>query len=406
VERALQTPGPGPSRSNRVDGLGGVSSVLQVHNRYRQPGGEDRVVENVATALSGVGWRVETFQADNPSGLAAVSAMARSVWNKDQAQALGQRISSLNPDITHLHNTWFALSPSVAEVAHRAGPVVMTLHNFRLTCANAMLFRAGDVCERCVSGTPWAGFWLNCYRNPVSSGISAANIAIHRKRDTWNQNVDRFFALSKFARDIFIRAGIEQDRIRVVNNHVADPGHRTEPPSQSDYVLYVGRISEEKGVTELVDRWNRYGPANLRLVICGDGPLASKLTASGGITMKGWTSPQEVTELMLNARALIFSSRWYEGQPLTILEAFASGLPVLGSRLGGVSELLEFLGPEWQPRQDDEDEWREGFRLLTTDAVDQASREVRSRFLASHTESVVANQLIAGYRSAIANHPA
>lgn len=381
-----------------------ADSVLQVHTRYRRPGGEDTVVENLIAALLRAGLQAETFESKNPSGIGALTALSRAVWNKQQSDALSRRIESVSPDVTHIHNTWFAMSPSVAEAAHRAGPVVMTLHNYRLTCANATLYRDGKPCERCVDGSPWSGFWLNCYRDPVSSGVSAANVWVHRRRNTWNANVDRFFALSNFAKEIFVRAGIERERLQVVDNHVADPGPRSSLPSESDYVLYVGRLSDEKGIADLAVRWSRLGPDDLELVICGDGPLRSTIRSTPGMTFKGWTSPQEVTDLMLNARALIFPSRWYEGQPLTILEAFASGLPVLGTRLGAIAELLEFLGPEWLPRSDSDEEWDRGFRMLGTNAVDDASRMVRRRFQERHSESAVIEQVLGGYKRAMEDH--
>jgi glycosyltransferase involved in cell wall biosynthesis len=334
----------------------------------------------------------------NPSGAATLLAMSRAVWNDRQADAVGDRIAALQPDVTHIHNTWFAMSPSVVARAHSLGPVVMTLHNYRITCANATLYRAGQVCERCVTGSAWNGLWLNCYRDPLSSSVAAATVALHRKRDTWNRNVDRFFALSDFAAELFSRAGIDKSRIDVVDNHVADPGSRPSPPSQSDYVLFVGRLSEEKGIAELADRWRRFGPASLRLVVCGDGPLRDALPSSPSLELKGWTSREETAELMLNARALVFPSRWYEGQPLTVLEAFASGLPVLGSRLGAVA------GPDWSPRLDSDEEWRRGFEMLTTDAVDLASRTARDRYLTNHTEPVVVERVIAGYQRAIDDH--
>lgn len=375
--------------------------VLQVHNRYRQSGGEDSVVTSLTAALSKHGWRAESLLVDNPNGPATLGALPRAIWNRASAAALTERMRAFNPDVTHVHNTWFALTPSVVDAAHSHGPVVMTLHNFRLTCANATLYRAGDVCERCVTGNPWTGFWLNCYRDPISSAIAAANVSIHRRRGTWNSNVDRFFALSSFARDVFVRAGIDPSRIEVTNNFVADPGPRPSPPSESDYVLYVGRLAGEKGIAELADRWARFGPTSLRLVICGDGPLRPQLTEAPGIVVRGWSSPQEVVDLMMNARTLIFPSRWYEGQPLTILEAFASGLPVIGTRLGAVAELLGFLGPEWLADRDDDDEWQAVFELAASGIVDEASVAVRGRYLANHTESAVVRLVSEGYRQAI-----
>jgi len=383
-----------------------VTRVLHVHTRYRKPGGEDTVVANLVRSLGEAGLENIEYYAENPNGLATLPALTGSVWNRRQAGALSRVIEDGRPDVTHVHNTWFALSPAVIASAHERGPVAMTLHNYRVTCANASLYRAGSVCERCVEGSPLNGLLLNCYRDPISSAFAAASVMAHRRRDTWNQDVDRFFVLSEFARGIFESAGIDRDRMQVVNNFVADAGPRPRPASESDIVLYVGRLSEEKGIADLAERWTRFGPSGLRLVICGEGPLRSKLAESESIELRGWADSGEVARLMREARALVFPSKWYEGQPLVILEAFAAGLPVLGSRLGGIAELIGFLGTEWQPRHDVDEDWEEGFRLLTTSAVDPASVAVRQRYLRDHTEAVVIGGILDGYRNAIANHPA
>lgn len=359
------------------------------------------MVANLSRALSRAGHETKTYMVDNPRGLRAVPSLAASAWNVRQARAVRQELESFGADVTHVHNTWFALSPSVIAAAHEVGPLVMTLHNYRLTCANATLFREGQVCERCVMGSPWNGLWLNCYREPVSSGLAAASIATHRRRDTWNRNVDLFFVLSQFAKEVFIRAGIEHDRMRVMPSHVDDPGERPSPPSHSDYVLYVGRISEEKGAVQLAETWHHRAPRGMRLVICGSGPLSSSLRQSGSIDIRGWTSPEEVKELMLGARALVVPSRWYEGQPIAILEAFASGLPVLGSRLGGVAELVGIQGEDWLCSPDSEEDWTRGFEMLASTAPDAASHIVRTDYLNNHTESVVIEQVVNAYEAAI-----
>lgn len=363
------------------------------------------MVANLVRSLGGSGVENIEYYTENPTGVATVPALVGSVWNRRQASGLSRVIDESHPDVTHVHNTWFALSPAVIAAAHERGPVTMTLHNFRVTCANASLYRAGAVCERCVQGSPLNGLLLNCYRDPISSAFAAASVMAHRRRDTWNRDVDRFFVLSEFARGIFETAGIDRDRMQVVNNFVADPGPRPTPPSDSDFVLYVGRLSEEKGVADLAERWGRFGPSDLRLVVCGEGPLRAGMQDIGNIELRGWADAGEVSRLMREARALVFPSKWYEGQPLVILEAFAAGLPVLGSRLGGIAELIGFLGSEWQPRHDVDEDWEEGFGLLSTTAVDPASAAVRQRYLRDHTETVVVGDIMDGYRNAIANHP-
>ena len=359
--------------------------VLQVHARYRDAGGEDAVVDAEAALLRGAGHRVERLEAANPTGaLASAAGLAVSPWSP-RGRAAGRRaVASGVPDVAHVHNTWYALSPSVLGPLRRAGvPVVMTLHNFRLLCVNALLYRDGGPCEDCVGRAPWPGVVHRCYRgSAVASAAVAVTIAAHRARRTWDRDVDLFAVPSDHARSRFVAGGLDAERVRVLPNVVADPRPRPAPPSASDTVLFAGRLSPEKGLEDLLHGWRAAAPPGLRLVVAGDGPLRSEVAslAGPGVELTGRLGPEEVARRMLSARALVFPSRWYETFGLVVAEAFAAGLPVLGTDHGAAAELLRLQGPAWAvpPRRD---AWAEALPVLADDrAVDAAGRAGRAGY--------------------------
>jgi glycosyltransferase involved in cell wall biosynthesis len=381
--------------------------ILQVHTRYREAGGEDVVARAEAELLTRAGHHVVRYVVDNPAGsVAAATSLAMSAWNPAAARALRQAVDRTRPDIAHVHNTWYALSPSVIATVARAGvPVVMTLHNYRLLCINGMLFRDGRPCHDCVGTHPWSGVRHRCYRDSaVASTAAAATIAVNRRLGVWVDNVKLFLALNEFARQRFIEGGLPADRIRVKPNFVPDPGAREGPPSRSRTVLYVGRVVDVKGVAVLLDAWRALDPGDLELVIIGDGPLRAGLerVAPPRVRFEGRVPAPAVRRWMLGARALVLPSIWYEGQPMAVLEAFASGLPVLASRLGGTIELLEPCGDGWLVSPDDPLALAEGLLSLKDDRlVDETGRRVRRLYEQHFTEDAGRRQLEAAYAAAL-----
>jgi glycosyltransferase involved in cell wall biosynthesis len=318
--------------------------IMQLHNRYRQRGGEDVVVETEARLLRAAGHEVETYEVVNPEETAAVvRRLAVAPWNPRAAGRVRQVVTTSRPDVVHVHNTWFSLSPSVLAAARRAGVgVVLTLHNYRTFCPAGTLWSGGQVCTDCVGSHAWHAVRHRCYRgSAVMSGIGAATIELQRRRGGWERDVDRFLALTEFGRRIHVESGLPEDRVVLKSNSTDDPGPRSRPPSASRQVVYVGRLAPEKGVATLVDAW-RHAPRGLELVIVGDGPERQALQARApeGVTFATGKDDAWVDELLRGARALVFPSIWYEGQGLVGLEGAAAGLPVLHSRLGAVGGLF------------------------------------------------------------------
>jgi glycosyltransferase involved in cell wall biosynthesis len=380
--------------------------ILQLHTSYREAGGEDAVVRAEADLLRRLGHEVVEHRAHNPAGVVGASvALSLSPWNPHAARAVLRAVEAAQPDVAHVHNTWYAMSPAVLGPLRRAGvPVVATLHNFRLMCANALLFRDGGPCELCVGSHPWNAVRHRCYRGSAVLSVPAAGaIALHQALGTWEQNVDLFVALNEFARARFIRGGLPPGRTLVKPNFVADPGPRGRPPSSSPTVLYVGRLGPEKGVDVLLDAWRRLGETPLKLVIVGDGPLQAQLERQAGpsVRFEGRRSPEDVRRHMLTARALVFPSICYENQPMAVLEALAAGLPVLGSATGGVPELLQPVGGQWLVAPRDVSAWVDALRLLEDDGwVDEGSARARASYERSFTEASAGEALVAVYERA------
>ena len=320
--------------------------ILLAHNVYTEPGGEDAVVANERDLLAGHGHAVEALSvsnADLQGHWEQLLALWRAPYSTDGRRRMADAIATFRPDVVHVHNFFFRLTPAIYDACAEAGvPVVQTLHNFRLFCAGATLFRAGRVCEDCLGRSPWHGAWHGCWRGSRLGSLAVARmIDVHRRRNTWTTKVDRFIALTSFARDKFIAAGLPAERIVVKPNFVADPGLPDLGADDSRAgALFVGRLSPEKGVATLLAAW-----ANIEvpLFVVGDGPLRSTLEAAAGamIAYRGRLAAELVNEAMRGARFLVMPSEWYETFGMVIAEAFANGLPVIASRLGAMAEIVE-----------------------------------------------------------------
>lgn len=317
--------------------------ILHVHTRYRQRGGEDSVVDLERSLLGRFGFELQSLDFHNPSStVATVGALARSPWNTSASREVVEKAQDFGADVVHIHNTWFALSPAVVTDLRRRGfPVVVTFHNYRLVCANAMLFREGRPCEDCVGGSLLPGVIHRCYRNSfVASALVAVTIGTHRLRGTWSEDLSAAIALTDFARDRLLLGGVPAERTVVKPNFSTDPGPRSQLPSASNRVLYVGRLSPEKGVVGLVDSWNQASLQGLELLMIGSGPQEDEIRDRTGPTQRlvGRLDPEEVRQEMLGARALVVPSTWYEGQPMVMLEALAAGLPIWHTDIGALPE--------------------------------------------------------------------
>ena len=324
-------------------------SVLCVHNRYIQPGGEDQVFESETQLLAENGVRVEKVeeQTTYPGGLVRkIEAAVDCVWSRSWHQKFKTILRDTQPDVVHIHNFFSVISPSVYYACREAGvPVVQTLHNYRLACPAASFYRDGKICEECLDRGPFHAVRYGCYRDSkLATAALAAMLEVHRKKNTWTEMVDCYVALTEFAKKKMIQGGLPAEKIRVKPNFVLpDPGPRA---GNGDYALFVGRLVDLKGIGTLIKAWSKL-PPSLPLVIAGDGPFRpemEKLISDFkliNVEYRGRLSRPQTLATMKGARFLMFPSEWYEGFPVTIAESFACGVPVLASRLGSMQEIVE-----------------------------------------------------------------
>jgi glycosyltransferase involved in cell wall biosynthesis len=319
----------------------GVRRILVVHNAYQHRGGEDAVVEAESALLRAHGHGVELFSRRNDelAGLGRLTAARDTLWSSRTVREIGARIIAFQPDVIHIHNTFPLISPSVYWSAARASvPVVQTLHNFRLLCPQAMFLRDGKVCEDCLGALPWRAVLHRCYRNSIAqTAVVTSMIGIHRAMGTYRTRVTHYIALNRFSRDKFVEAGFPSERISIKPNFVdLPPPHETQTRSGA---LFVGRLSSEKGTAVLA----RAMAIRLNTVvdIIGSGPDQLSLEGVPSTRLLGWQVPEAIYARMREAAYLIMPSIWYENFPRTVVEAFACGLPVIASRLGGIPEIVQ-----------------------------------------------------------------
>lgn len=378
--------------------------VLQIHNEYRNRGGEDVVVSREAELLRDAGHHVTQHLARNPEGsVEATRSLVMAPWNPVSKTSASAVIEEAKPDVAHVHNTWFDLSPSViGALARHEVPVVMSLHNYRLLCVNGLLLRDGLPCRLCVGNSPMPGVRYRCYRDSLpASAAAAVTLSLNRSVKTWD-SVAMFLASSSFVAETYVQGGLDPKRIVVKPNFAPDPGPRRIPVEDSDVVLYVGRLSSEKGIAFLAHLWSRLD-TGLTLRVIGDGDARLRLEEQyPGIEFMGHQEPSSIARQMVEARALLFPSTAFEACPLVILEAFAAGVPVMANRRGAMTELVGLVDNEWLRAPEDVGDWTQGLSLVEDDRrVARAGRRARAAYESAFTPDMELNRLESAYETAI-----
>lgn len=323
--------------------------ILIAHNTYQQPGGEDTVVRHEAALLRRAGHEVVEYSRSNheiPANGNRLRLARRTIWAEDTRRELGVLIRRERPEIAHFHNTLFMISPAAYQLCQKFGvPVVQTLHNYRLLCPAALFYRNGGLCEACAEKFfAWPGILHACYRRSrAQTAVVSTMLAFHRLLGTWQHQIDCYIALTGFLKDKLVHAGWPESRIAVKPNFVSpDPGVRAAPGEE---VVFIGRLSPEKGIATLLQAWQHLPGVPLKII--GDGPLRREIQAfisehpALSICCPGRLARDRVFAALRQAKCLVFPSACYEGFPMTIIEAFACGVPVIASALGPRAEMIE-----------------------------------------------------------------
>lgn len=383
--------------------------VLTVHNYYQQPGGEEQIWATESRLLESYRHEVVRYTVNNDgiNGMNPLLLAKNTVWNSSVYRDLRSLIREQKPQIAHFHNTLPIISPSAYYAVKDQGiPVVQTLHNYRLLCPNALFFRQGQLCEDCL-GKPFAlpGVIHGCYRGSrPASAMVAATVSFHSLLGTWNQVVDVFIAYSQFAMDKFIEGGLPAEKLAFKTNflHPApEPGE-----GQGGYALFVGRLSVEKGLGVLLDAWRQLG-GKIPLKIIGDGPMAALVTKAvkemPEIEWLGRIPLEQVYEVVGNAAFLVFPSEWYETFGRVAIEAFAKGTPVVASKIGAITELVdhERTGLHFYPSDSSDLAEKIDWLLANPHELNRMRQEARVEFEAKYTADDNYKRLMEIYHSAL-----
>ena len=259
-------------------------NIISVHNRYLLRGGEDEVFESEASLMTQYGWQVTPVIEQNThpdSVLKKIGVAMDCVWSRRWYREFTALLEKVKPDIVHIHNFFPLISPSVYYACRRAGvPIVQTLHNYRLLCPAATLYRDGDVCEECIQHGLLRGVRYGCYQgSKLGTTAVALMLQVHRRMRTWANMVDCYIALTEFSRRKLIDGGLPAAKIRVKPNFVLpDPGMREK---RGQYALFAGRLVDPKGLPTLLAAWKLLR-RSIPLVIIGDGPNRASLESRLG----------------------------------------------------------------------------------------------------------------------------
>ena len=394
--------------------------VAIVHNFYGSaaPSGENAAVESEIALLREHGHEVTTFfrhsdRIRNRGVLGLAEGALATPWNPLTRAELRRFLKAERPAVMHVHNTFPLLSPSIYSAARGLGiAVVLTLHNFRLFCANGLAMRDGVPCTKCLDEESSApALRHRCYRGSrVATLPVAAMIGLNRALGTWTRHVDAFVALSRFQRDLMAQFGLPADRLVIRPNFYATAIEPLPWDQRDDKAVFIGRLSHEKGAHVLVEAWIQLGDAAPHLEIIGDGPersgLEHQIASSGAAKRVRFLGqlPFEATQAHLaRARALVVPSLCFEGFPMVVREAFANGVPVIASRIGSLADIVADGVTGAHFRAGSAGDLSETVRALwrVPQAIERLSGAARDPFEADLTASAGYARLMAIYRSAM-----
>lgn len=338
--------------------------ILQINKYHFIKGGADRVFFNTISLLEQRGHEVLTFSTRRPenipgkysdyfvpyiehrqnTGLRNLLNAGRYLYNKSAYKNLERLVSTFRPDIAHLHLFYGDLSASILKVLRKAGiPVVLSVHDYRLLCpANALLDAQGNICEKCKNGSFYHCSVKKCLEdNFFFSSVLALEGYSRKYFIDPLEYIDRFIFVSKFAESKHIEF---DKRYKSKSNHLynfTDTETGEIKTEKGKYFLYFGRLSKEKGLETLLAA---VSSLKVDLRIAGSGPLEEEVKKyteeHRNVTFLGHRTGTELKELVKNASFVVVPSEWYENNPMTIIEAYAAGVPVIASRIGGIPEIV------------------------------------------------------------------
>jgi glycosyltransferase involved in cell wall biosynthesis len=341
-----------------------MSRLLSINNYYYHRGGSEAIFFEHNRMLAELGWDVVPFSMQHASNLPTpwsgyfvadldthgayslkqkLTRLPKVIYSFEARRRLGELVDRVRPDIAHGHNIYHHISPSILGMLKQRGiPTVLTLHDLKIACPAYNMLAPDGICERCKGGKLY-----NVVRNRCINGSAAMSLVVmmeavvHQLLGSYRRQVDCFVVPSRFYIEKFAEWGWEPARFRHVPNFV--DVERYEPRFEpGEAFLYFGRVIRQKGVATLI---RAAAAAHSKLLVAGTGPeldemraLAAQLNAD--VTFLGHLGGQQLHDVIRSCRAVVLPSEWYENAPVSLLEAYALGKPVIGARIGGIPELI------------------------------------------------------------------
>ena len=336
------------------------STILNVSQNYHVRGGSDRYFFTLAKLLQKHGHRVVPFTAANPNNEASeweryfprgadfehpgAGDLLRFLYSHDAVKSVQRLLKDTDINLAHFHIYYGKLTASILEVLKKDGiPLIQTLHEYKLTCPVYSHLSNDQICEACEGKHFWRALPKRCNRGSFTrTALSVAESYVSKMLGAVSK-FDHFISVSHFLRKKMITHGIPEDKISTVHNFV-DVSDITPNFSVGDYILYFGRVHQSKGIMTLIEA--AVPLTDVPIYIVGDGeamPEVQRIIEQNGcqhIHLLGFKQGDELRELILNSICTVLPSEWYENCPMSVLESYAYGKPVIGADIGGIPELI------------------------------------------------------------------
>lgn len=338
--------------------------LLSINNYHYRRGGAEVVFFEQNRLFSEIGWEIASFcmkhEKNLPSSwdryfvdeiefgqaysLMDKAVMAQKVIFSFEARSKVAAVcGAFKPDVAHAHNIYHHISPSIFGALRARGvPTVLTLHDLKIACPAYKMLNGSGVCERCKGGALWNVVGHRCVKDSaILSAVVMAESVVNRLLGSYSSNVDRFVVPSRFYLEKFVEWGWPRDRFVHVPNFV-DLSTHTPGKTSGDRFVYFGRLGPEKGLRTLIQAAARAG---VPLSIVGTGPEEATLRAlaeecCGDVAFLGYQTGEALNQIVRSALAVVIPSEWYENAPMSVMEAYGLGRPVIGANIGGIPELI------------------------------------------------------------------
>jgi len=344
--------------------MGIQPTLLSINNYFYRRGGAEVVFLEQNRLFEEIGWQVVPFAMQHPKNLESSwqdyfveeieFGEAYSLWQKaaraakitysfEARRKIGELVARVKPEVAHAHNVYHHISPAIFGRLKALGiPTVLTLHDLKIACPAYKMLTHDGICERCKGGAIWNVALHRCVKNSLPlSAVIMMESATHRLLGCYSRDVDRFVVPSRFYLEKFVEWGWPRERFTHVPNFVDVNSHEPDEQVGAAFVFF-GRLGPEKGLSTFV---RAAAKAGVKAWIVGTGPEEEGLRRLAGevqadVEFLGYRTGQALHEAIRRARAMVLPSEWYENAPMSVMEAYALGRPVIGARIGGIPELI------------------------------------------------------------------